>query len=146
MVRTEADGVIHQLIFHLINHLYIIHHRGILYNILNLMNLSTKRNCTIPSINTMIMKMKGWFMEGEGGPLTLILIGEKEFWTLIGEIDFLILFVIKEDTQTLMSLGSLLLMGILILSDPCFGLMKLIRTWRRMRRLLRDKFLSPDCH
>jgi len=71
-------------------------------------------------------------MEGERGSLILILIGEVNFQTLIGEIDFLIQSVIKEeDIQFLMSLESLLLMGVLMLSHPYFGLIKLISslTW-----------------
>ena len=71
-------------------------------------------------------------MEGEGGSLILILIGEVNFQTLIGEIDFLIQSVIKEeDIQFLMSLESLLLIGVLMLSHPYFGLIKLISslTW-----------------
>ena len=41
-----------------------------IYNILNLMNFSAKRNCAILSINIMILKMimnmKGWSMKGKG--------------------------------------------------------------------------------
>ena len=71
-------------------------------------------------------------MEGVRGALILTLIGEAGFLTLIGETDFLILFVAEEDTQVLMSLEFLLLMVILILDHPCFGLIKLISylTWR----------------
>jgi len=66
-------------------------------------------------------------MEGERCSPILILIGEADFLTLIEKVDFLILFVTKdEDTQILMSLGSLLLIGILILSHSYFGVMKLI--------------------
>ena len=53
----------------------------------------------------MIMNMKGWYMKGERGSLILMLLEEADFLTLIGDIGFLILFVIKEeDTQILMSL------------------------------------------
>jgi len=132
-----VDGKIEtNMIINRINHYHIIHHQGILYNILNLVNFFTKRNCTIPSITTMylkmFMKMERCSMEDEGGLLILILIRETNFWTLIGEIGFLILFVTtEEDTQILMSLGFLLLMKILILYHLCFGLMKLISylTW-----------------
>jgi len=71
-------------------------------------------------------------MKGEGGSLILILLGEMYFQAPIREKDFLIRYVRKEeDTQMLMNLGSLLLMGILMLSQPYFGLKKLISclTW-----------------
>ena len=106
------------------------------YNILNLVNFSMKRSCEVPSITTMILliiiKMKGCSMEGDGGSLILTLIEGTNFRTLIGEIGFLTLFVTKEeDTQITMSLGSLLLMGILILSQLYFGLRKLISCFTR---------------
>ena len=67
MVRTEVDVIVNQLNLHRnnhrhdnlhhINHFHIIHRQSILYNILNLMNFSAKKNCAILSINTMILKM-----------------------------------------------------------------------------------------
>ena len=50
-----------------------------------------------------------------------IMVGEakEDFLILTGEADFLILFMTREeDTQILMSLGSLLVMGVLILRPP----------------------------
>jgi len=136
MVCTEADMIVNHINHHHIDHYHIdhhhiIHHQSILYNILNLVNFSTRRNCKISSINTiiskMIMKMKGWSMEGLGGSLILTLTREVNCLTLEGETGFLILFITEEDvTQMLMSLGSLLLIEILILSHPCFGFKKLV--------------------
>jgi len=63
-------------------------------------------------------------MIGKGDLLILTLVVEADFRTLIGEEGFLILFVTKkEDTQILMSflILFLLLMGVLMLSQPCFG-------------------------
>ena len=80
MVRTEADMVVNQNNQPHINHHRIIHHRGILYNIINLLNFFMRRNCDVPTINTMmIMKIKGLSMEGEGDSLILTLIGEVKF-------------------------------------------------------------------
>jgi len=63
-----------------INHHHIIHHQGILYNILNLVNFSTRRNYKVSSINIMMLKMiikiKGWSMEGVGDSLILTLRGK----------------------------------------------------------------------
>ena len=60
-----------------------------------------KRNCEIPSINTMIlkmiMKMKGWSMKKQRMFANLNPNGEVDFQTLIGETNFLILLVTKED-------------------------------------------------
>jgi len=87
-----------------------------------------RRNCDVLTINAMmIMKMKELFMEGEGGLLVLTLTGEADSLNPIGEIGFLIISETKKkDTQILMSLVSLLLMGILMLSQHCFRLRKLI--------------------
>jgi len=95
------------MIINRIMHHHIIHHQGIIYNILNLLNFSMMRNCEISSITTMIskiiIKMKRSSKEGERGSLTLTLIGEVDFWTLIEEASFLILFVTKvKDTEILM--------------------------------------------
>jgi len=82
MVRIEVDMIVNLINHHHIDH-HIIHHQGILYNTLNVMKFSTKRSCIILSINTMnlkmILKIKGWSMEGEGGSLILSLIGEANF-------------------------------------------------------------------
>jgi len=97
----------------LIDHHHIDHHQDILYNILNLVNFSMRRNCDVLIINTMmIMKIEGCSMIGKGGWLILALVGEVDFQTLIGETGFLILF--------------LLLMGVLMLSQPYFGSIKLM--------------------
>jgi len=77
-------------------------------------------------ISKIIMKMKRCSMVRDGGSLILTLIKKMDFRTLIGEAGFLVLSVTKEDTQTLISLGSLLLMRILVLNHPYFGLIKLI--------------------
>ena len=75
MVRTEANMIISR-----INHHYIIHQQGIIYNILNLLNFSMKRNYEVPSITTMmIIKMEGCFMIDKGGSLILTLLGEADF-------------------------------------------------------------------
>ena len=121
MVHIEEDMIVNRINHHYINHHHIdhhhiIHHEDIIYNILNLMNLSMKRNCKISSINTIILKitikMKGWSIEGEGGSLILTLIEGADSRTLIGETGFLILF--------------LPLMGVLILSQSYFGSIKLM--------------------
>ena len=60
MVRIEADMIVNHINHHHIDHHHIIHHQGIIYNIINLMNFSTKRNCKVSSITIMmIMKMEG---------------------------------------------------------------------------------------
>jgi len=112
MVHIEADMIInyinhHHIDHHHIDHHHIIHHQDIIYNILNLLNISMKRNCDVPSITAMmIMETEGCSMIGKGGSLIRILVGEANFQTLIGEISFLILF--------------LLLMGVLMLSQSYF--------------------------
>ena len=98
MVRTEADMIVNH-----VNHHHIIHHQGILYNTLNIMKFSTKRNYVTPYISTMIMKIR-WPMEGVGYSLILTLIEEASFLTLIGGTCFLILSKTKEENiQILMS-------------------------------------------
>jgi len=81
--------IINHIKHHHIDHHHIIDNQDILYNILKLVNFSTKRNCKVSSINTtiwkMIKKMKGWFMEGIGDSLILTIIGEADFLTIIGE-------------------------------------------------------------
>ena len=67
---------------HFIDHRHIIDHQGIIYNIINLLNFSTRRNH--PSISTMIIKKIGWPMKGIGDSLILTLIGETGFLALIG--------------------------------------------------------------
>jgi len=82
MIRTKADMTVNHINHchidhHHIDHYHIIYHQGILYNILNLVNFPTRKNCKVSSINTMtskmIMKMKGCSKEGIGGSLLLTL-------------------------------------------------------------------------
>ena len=47
IVRTEVDMIVNHINHNYINHHHIDHHQGILDNILNLMNFSTKRNCKV---------------------------------------------------------------------------------------------------
>jgi len=64
-------------------------------------------------------------MVGDIDSLILTLIREVDFRILIGKTCFIILSVTKEeDTQILMILGYFILMEILILNHPRFGLMK----------------------
>ena len=114
MVRIEADMIVNRINHYRIDHHHIIHHQDIIYNIFNLMNFSIKRNYEISSITTiMIMNMEGCSIIGNGGLLILTLIGEADFWTLIGEVAFLILFMTKEEnTQILMSFFILFLLFI----------------------------------
>jgi len=95
-----------------------------------LSGFSTKRNCVIQHINTvMIMKVKGWPMKGVRDSLILTLIGEAGFITLVRGTCFLIISRTKEeDIQILISILIifLLLMGVMMLSQPYFGSRKLI--------------------
>ena len=71
----------------------------------------------------MILKgcYRGVIHGGEEGSLTLILIREADFRTIIGEINFQILFITKEvDTQFLMSLEFFLSVGVLMQSHLYF--------------------------
>jgi len=101
MVRTEVDMVVNQFLLHHINHHHI--NRG--YVNLHLDN------------NVLILNFHGDYIY-----IILLMMSRKmltsstNMQTMVGEANFLILFVTKEDTQILMSLGSLLLMGVLILS------------------------------
>ena len=122
----------HHINHHFIGHHHLIHHQGIIYNILNLLNFSASTNH--PPISIMIMKKTGLSMRGDKYSLILTLIGEVGFLTLIGGIGFLILCENKEkDIQILMSFLIIfrLLMGVKILSQPYFGSRKLIicLTW-----------------
>ena len=77
MVRTEADMIVnhinhHHIDYHHIDHHHIIHHQGIIYNILNLLNFSTRNH---PFISTMIIKKIGWSMRGNEDSLILTRIG-----------------------------------------------------------------------
>ena len=68
-------------------------------------------------------------MESEGSSRILTLIGEVDSLNLVEEIGFLILSVTKEeDIQILISFLILfiLLMGVMMLSQLCFGSRKLI--------------------
>ena len=77
--------IVNRINNHHIDHHHIIYHQGILDNILNLMNFSTKRNCKVlyNDFEKMIIKMKGWSIEGEGGSLILTLIGEVDSLSLM---------------------------------------------------------------
>jgi len=116
-------------------------HRGILYEIPNLMNSLTRKNWAIPSINMMILKIIWrWGMAYErqkrfSNPNPnreaefLTQTGEAEFLTLTGTHGFLILIMIgKVGIQVLMSIGwkliFFLLVETLILNPSWIGFMK----------------------
>jgi len=88
MVRIKADMIVnpinHHINYYFIDHNHIIHHQGIICNILNLLNIFTRRNH--PSISTMIVKKMDLSMGGDIDSLILTLIREVSFLTIIGEI------------------------------------------------------------
>jgi len=89
MVHTEVDMIVNHINHNHIDYYHIIHHQGIIYNFLNLLNFSIKRNYKVSSITTMIiMEMHGCSMIDKGGSLILTLVREADFRTLIRATGF----------------------------------------------------------